>query len=128
MLSYVRINGAVVANPVVPGEASASLRDVFPLQAQAAYAHVKSAAPPLNHVSSAPFAIPLEGIAKVRVLAAVGEGPGMGVKITWAGGTEQVLPASGVVLIHAPAVGDEITAISAFGQGTFRYLIAGDAA
>jgi hypothetical protein len=83
----------------------------------------------VNATSGSPLVLPLENVAKVRVLIIAVSGNSVTLQLTSAAGNNQAIPlSSGGMQIHfAPTVGDEFTAISIVGNGaTVNYFIAGD--
>lgn len=91
------------------------------------YPESKSARIQVDATDLAPFSIPLEGIAAVR-LVAVRSTSGASMKLRASstnGGASQVWPISDVLVAHLPGSGDELTALSLSGTGEVEYLIAG---
>ena len=83
----------------------------------------------LNATEEAPLVIPLENVAKVRVLVCTATGNSVTVLTTTAAGVDQAetLSGGGIIIKHIPVLGDEITAIKVVGtNATFSYFIAGD--
>ena len=81
--------------------------------------------------TSTPVTLQLGNVAKVRVLIARCTGNSVVLKLTSAKGTEQAVPLSGggIVVLHLPVLGDELTAVKVTGDGsTVSYFIAGDLA
>ena len=75
----------------------------------------------------APVSLPLEAIAKVRVLGLSATGGAAVAMITTAAGTDQKIPCSGLLLWQSPLPGDEITAVKLYGaSASVEYFIAGD--
>lgn len=75
----------------------------------------------------APLAIPLEGVAAVRLLAFRSDGTSLKLRMSSTnGGADQVIPLSGLVVLQLPGAGDAATALSLSGTGTVEYLLAGD--
>jgi len=73
--------------------------------------------------------LPLGNIAKVRVLLARAIGNSGTLLLTSARGTDQAfpLPVGGQILLHFPALGDEITAIKVTATNTtVAYFLSGD--
>jgi len=92
-------------------------------------AHKSSELDVSGATDEAPLVIPLENVAKVRVLALRVIGNTVKLLLTSVSGTDQAIPASsgGLILIHAPGLDDPFTAIKVVGSGaTVSYLIAGD--
>lgn len=73
-------------------------------------------------------ALPLEGVAKVRLLAVRSlDGASLLLRVTSTnGGADQVLPVSGLAILQQPGVGDEFTAVALQGTGRVEYLLAGE--
>lgn len=121
----VQLSGAVSVVPIgcAPG---LSLYDTLRLSLTATYAEQASGSPTVNSPTT-PVAVGLGSIAKVRFLAMKFQGQSFRVLVTSPnGGVDQVLPTSDLIIIHAPNVGDEITALKVVGVGQFSYIAAGN--
>ena len=98
----------------------------------AAYAAKKSSQDDIvNATLLAPFVLPLENVANVRVLIIRSTGSVQMLLTSPNGGIDQVVALSGggLQIFHQPTVGDEITAIKFVGNAaTVSYFIAGDVA
>jgi hypothetical protein len=78
----------------------------------------------------APFVLPLENVAKVRVLIVRATGDSATMLLTSAAGVDQEIPLSGggMQIFHQPNPDDAFTAIKFIGtNSTVSYFIAGDA-
>lgn len=83
----------------------------------------------LNVLISAPMAVPLENITKVRVFIATVSGTSVVLLLTSAAGSQKAVPlaAGGLHAMFLPVLGTELTAIEIYGDGaTVSYFIAGD--
>ena len=92
-------------------------------------AHKESQLDVVGATDMAPAVIPLENVIKVRVLIIKCTGNSLKLVVTSARGTDQALPlsAGGILMLHLPTLGDELTAIKLVGTGaTVDYFIAGD--
>jgi hypothetical protein len=118
--------GVLHAQPAPASLYSQTLQELLPLSFSAVYGAVKGGVIPVASTDLAPFTLPLEGIVKGRVFAMrLMSGATMKLRITTALGTA-VLNVSGQFLLHAPATGDQFTAIQLVGTGDVAYAIAGD--
>jgi len=78
---------------------------------------------------SVPVVLELGNVAKVRILIARCTGNSATLLLTSADGTDQKVPLSGggLVALHFPTLGDELTTIKVSGDGsTVSYYVAGD--
>ena len=76
-----------------------------------------------------PVALELGSVGKVRVFIARCVGNSVTLKLTSARGANQLVPLSGggLVILHLPVLGDELTEILVAGDGsTVAYYVAGD--
>lgn len=126
---YVRVNGAVIAGPVVSPPGGPSLQEVASLAISASYGSSKSARPSIvNATMVSPYAIPLDTITKVRLLfVRVVSGNSIKLLLTSpSGGADQVVPVSDQALLHCPNPGDEFTAVKIVGSADLNVFLAGD--
>jgi hypothetical protein len=71
----------------------------------------------------------LGAVSKIRFVAVRAvDGESLVASVTWANGTNQLIPVSDVLLLKAKNPGDEITAIQLSGIGRIEYIIAGNKA
>lgn len=122
--STVQHQGALLSSGIPGG-----LQLVMDTNFRAAYSASKEACPTLTSVLvGAPLTLPLEGITKVRLLAAKATGGQITLMLTSTGAADQLvkLGTDGLFLHHNPSPGDELTAIKAYGTGNLSYFIAGD--
>lgn len=78
---------------------------------------------------SPPVTLELGNVAAVRFLQARCIGNSVVLALTSAKGTQQLVPLSGggELILHLPVVGDELTAVQVYGDGsTVTYFLAGD--
>lgn len=91
------------------------------------YAKSKAATVQVDATALAPLAIPLEGIAKVQLLAIRStQGESLLVSMdTAAGGAGQVVPVDDLLIFRVRGDAAAVTAIGVSGTGEVEYLIAG---
>ena len=121
-------NGILTATPSGSSVALGSVFDSIQSSFSQTLALSKGATIDLvNVLVGAPVSLPLEAIAKVRVLCLTATGGAAVALITTAAGTAQAIPCSGLLLWQSALPGDEITAVSLYGaQSSVQYFIAGD--
>jgi len=120
--------GILLGSPSAGGPSS-SLSELFKTDFIGTYGGSKSARPTLVAVQPGlPMVLPLEGISKVRMLAAKARGGSIVLMLTSAAGTQQkvTLGSEGLLLWSNTNYGDELTEISAYGTGDLEYVLAGD--
>jgi hypothetical protein len=103
---------------------------IFPLDLSATYGASKEAEPTISALVGAPYAVPFEGILRVRWLAIRVSSGSLVVLVSTSSGAAQAVRVSDLWVLHNPNDGDHLTAVSfAVDPGTtadVRYQIAGD--
>lgn len=123
MASEVKIVGSVNSGPSSP-TGTTNLSSFVDLAVDVVYPSAASGNVAIAGTDLDPFVI--EGFAATRVLAfrAV-DGDSFVLKLTSAAGTDQEVPCSDLLVLHAPKAGDELTAIKVTGTGRVEYFVAG---
>lgn len=126
MSSEITSAGSVSIAPSRP-DGTGELSSVLSLAFAAQYAQVDSGSFSFLGTNLAPYVMNPGGVTKVRLLAVRAiDGQSLEALLTSGLGTDQVVPFSGLLLIHCPVAGTELTAVKLLGQGRIEYLIAGD--
>jgi len=125
--TVIQVSGAVAAMPAAGSLYTASLQEFLALSTQATYGAAKGGAISVNSTDLAPFVLPLEGIAKGRMIG-IGLISGQTIKVllTTALGVDQAIPVSDKLFLHMPSAGDEFTAVKLVGVADIQYFLAGD--
>ena len=121
----IALSGALVASPV-PGTCSPSLHDRIDVSFTHSYTQRISGSPSVNATQDAPFVLPFGGVAKGRALVLRVRGGSLRALITTPAGAAQAIRISDLLVIHNPAEGDQLTAVSLIGTAEIEYLLAGD--
>lgn len=126
MSSEITSAGSVSVSPPRP-EGVGELSSVLSLAFAAIYAQVDSGSFSFLGTNLAPYVMNPGGVTKVRLLAVRAiDGQTLQALLTSSLGTDQVVPFSGLLLVHCPAAGTELTAVKLLGSGRIEYLVAGD--
>ncbi len=121
----IELKGSLVASPV-PGMCGPSLRDTVDVSFSHAYTQRQSAAMSVNATPDAPFALPFGGVTKGRALVLRVRGGSLKALLTTPAGAAQAIRVSDLLVMHNPAEGDQLTAVSLIGTAEIEYLLAGD--
>jgi hypothetical protein len=118
----------LTGSPGNPSSALPSLQEIANTSFSRTYSQRQAGAPQvINATDLAPFILSLGTVTKIRMLFVRVVGSGViRLKLTSAAGADQALPLSDLIVWHAPAEGDQITAVKVVGTADLEYTVYGD--